>query len=565
MTRNLKDVYDFVIVGAGSAGCVLANRLSTDPGVSVLLLEAGGRNSSLYVNMPAALSIPMNRRRFNWGYLAQAAAGLDNRRLDCPRGRGLGGSSAINGMVYVRGNPLDFERWNRLVGPSADWSYAAVLPYFKRAERCLDAHADERYRGRTGPLTTMTGELRNPLYQRFLEAGVQAGHPFSSDLNGFQQEGVGALPMTVDNGVRCSAARAYLAPARARRNLDVVTGALVDRILIAGNEAQTLIWQAGGRPMRTRIGREAVLAAGAIESPCILQRSGLGPGELLDQLGIPLIADLPAGLNLMDHLEVYVQQACDRRLSLNRRLTPLGKAAIGLEWLTSRRGPGATNHFEAGGFVRSAVDAPWPDVQFHFLPAAMHYDGSRVSATPGYQLHVGPMLPHSRGDVAITSPTLGPHPRIRFNYLSDERDIVAFRRSVLRAREILAQSALTDVSGAEITPGDQVGRDAELDAWIRADAQSAYHPCGTCRMGEPGDGVVDGAGRVHSVRGLRVADASLFPMITNGNLNAPTIMLAEKIAAGLTGETLAPEPHPYYQADPPAAAGSAVDGNAEHE
>lgn len=542
----MKDVYDFVIVGAGSAGCVLANRLSSDPGTQVLLLEAGGRNSSLFINMPAALSIPMNRQRFNWGYLAAREPGLDNRHLHCPRGRGLGGSSAINGMVYVRGHPMDFEHWNTLIGPSSDWSYAAVLPYFKRAERCLDRNADDRYRGKKGPLATTTGQLENPLFERFLEAGVQAGHTHSADLNGYQQEGVGTLPMTVDGGVRCSAARAYLRPVLGRANLDVVTGALVDRVDCADAEARTLCWTVKGRQMTTSVRREILLCAGAIESPCILQRSGLGPGELLSEHQIPIVADLPAGQNLMDHLEVYVQQACARTLSLNRSLTPLRKAAIGLEWLLTRQGPGATNHFEAGGFVRSNADVPWPDVQFHFLPAAMHYDGSRVSATPGYQLHVGPMLPSSRGRVAITARTPGPHPSIRFNYMNDARDVVNFRRSVQRAREILAQSALRSVSGAEIVPGDDIDSDAAVDAWIRANAQSAYHPCGTCRMGTAGDGVVDGAGRVHGVSRLRVADASLFPMITNGNLNAPTIMLAEKIAAEITGETLLPEPQPFY-------------------
>ncbi len=547
MTSALKDVYDFVIVGAGSAGCVLANRLSADPGCRVLLLEAGGSNNSLIINMPAALSIPMNRRRFNWGYVAEAEPGLNNRRLPCPRGRGLGGSSAINGMVYVRGHPLDFERWNDLVGPGADWSYAAVLPYFKRAERCLDQRTDDRYRGRDGPLTTTTGALENPLYERFLEAGTQAGHTLSPDLNGYQQEGVGTLPMTVEEGVRCSAARAYLRPVLNRANLDVATGALVDRVDCSGNEIQSLCWQVKGRPMSTRIRREIVLCAGSIESPCILQRSGLGPGELLSEHEIPLVAELPVGQNLMDHLEVYVQQACERSLSLNRSLTLPRKAVIGLEWLLRRQGPGATNHFETGGFIRSTADAPWPDIQFHFLPAAMHYDGSHVSATPGYQLHVGPMLPHSRGEVAITSARAGPPPRIRFNYLSHERDVRTFRQSVQRAREVLAQPALRSVSGAEITPGADASSDAALDAWIRADAQSAYHPCGTCRMGEAGDSVVDGVGRVHGIDGLRVADASLFPMITNGNLNAPTIMLAEKIAAEMTGDTLAPEQQPFYQ------------------
>ena len=546
MASALKDVYDFVIVGAGSAGCVLANRLSADPDFQVLLLEAGGNNRSLFINMPAALSIPMNRRRFNWGYSAEADPGLEDRRLHCPRGRGLGGSSAINGMVYVRGHPLDFECWNQLTDSNEDWSYAAVLPYFKRAERCLDDNADERYRGRHGPLTTVTGQLANPLYERFLEAGVEAGHDYSSDLNGYQQEGVGALPMTVDNGIRCSAARAYLQPVLSRPNLHVVTGALMDRLTIQEGAVTAIQWRHRAQKMQTRVRREAILCAGAIESPCILQRSGVGPGELLSEHGIPMVAELPTGKNLMDHLEVYVQQACARDLSLNRKLSLPSKAMIGLRWLTKRDGLGATNHFEAGGFIRSAADAPRPDVQFHFLPAAMNYDGSRVSPIPGYQLHVGPMLPHSKGEVTITTCEPGAHPRIRFNYMSDERDVTKFRQSIQRTRDILEASALASVSGPELMPGGTVTSDSAVDAWIRTNAQSAYHPCGTCRMGPVGEGVVDGSGRVHGIHGLRVADASLFPMITNGNLNAPTIMLAEKIAAGMTGNTLPPEPAPFY-------------------
>ncbi len=546
--KRLKDVYDFVVVGAGSAGCVMANRLSEDPSVDVLLLEAGGGNRSVFIDMPAALSIPMNRRRYNWGYLAEPDPGLDGRRLDCPRGRGLGGSSAINGMVYVRGHPLDFERWSALAGAASDWSYAAVLPYFKKAEGCADDTPDERYRGRSGPLATRNGRFENPLYRRFIEAGADAGYAISDDLNGFRQEGVGALPMTVAGGVRCSAARAYLRPAGARPNLQVLTGVTAERFEVHDRRASSLTWRRGRRQTTTAIRRELVLSAGAIESPCLLQRSGLGPAGLLDRLGIPVIADLPAGENLMDHLEVYVQQACDPGLSLNGSLDLPGRAAIGARWLMSRNGPGATNHFEAGGFVRSAAGVPWPDVQFHFLPAAMHYDGSRVSAVPGFQLHVGPMLPESRGTVAIRDRRAGRHPRVVFNYLSEEADVIAFRRAVALTREILAQSPLTAVSAEELMPGPGVSSDAGVDAWIRQNAQSAYHPCGTCRMGEPGQSVVDGEGRVHGIGALRVVDASIFPWITNGNLNAPTIMAAEKIAASMTGRALKPEAQPYYQA-----------------
>ncbi len=548
MRQVLKDTYDYVIVGAGSAGCVLANRLSADPEKQVLLLEAGGSNRSLFIDMPAALSIPMNRRRYNWGYLADPDSGLDDRRLHCPRGRGLGGSSAINGMVYVRGHPMDFERWDQLAGEQTDWSYAAVLPYFRKAERCMSKNADERYRGTKGPLVTVDGGLENPLYERFLRAGKEAGYSRSKDLNGYQQEGVGALPMTVVEGIRCSAARAYLRPALSRDNLDVVTNAVVDQVNLPDQHAHSLIWRRGKRQTVTQVQGEIILSAGAIESPCILQRSGIGPGELLSRLGIDVVRELPAGENLMDHLEVYVQQACERTLSLNRSLTIPRKAAIGLEWLLTRKGLGATNHFEAGGFIRSAAGIQWPDVQLHFLPAAMHYDGTRVSPTPGYQLHVGPMLPESRGSVAISSANAGVHPRVKFNYMSDERDIISFRRSVELTREILAQPALAEISGGELSPGDSIAGDDAVDAWIRRNAQSAYHPCGTCRMGDSENSVVDGTGRVHSVSGLRVVDASIFPMITNGNLNAPTIMAAEKIAADMTGVVLPPEAQPFHTA-----------------
>jgi choline dehydrogenase len=540
--------YDYVIVGAGSAGCVMANRLSADPDVSVLLLEAGGRNRSIFIDMPAALSIPMNQKRFNWGYKAQPAPGLDDRALACPRGRGLGGSSAINGMVYVRGNAQDFDRWDALIDdPNADWSYAGVLPYFKKAERCLSQGFSSAYRGTTGHLVTQDGRMNNVLYERFLQAGVQAGYALSDDLNGYQQEGVGPFPMTVDTGRRCSAARAYLAPVMHRQNLKIVTNARVDRISFDQTRVDKLVWYKGRRRQTTYVGREIVVCAGAIDSPCVLQRSGIGPADLLTQMAIPVLCDLPVGENLMDHLEVYVQQACPPQMSLNRSLSLLNKALIGARWLTLKNGLGATNHFEAGGFVRSAAGVPWPDVQFHFLPAAMNYDGTQVSDVPGYQVHVGPMLPHSRGRVRITSASPDAAKEIQFNYMADQRDVEDFRACVELTRDLISQPALADLGGRELQPGADVSTVEQIDRWIRQNAQSAYHPCGTCAMGTGPDGVVDGQARVKNVSGLRVVDASVFPMITNGNLNAPTIMAAEKISAAMLGCELDAEQQPFYR------------------
>ncbi|MDP6971575.1 MAG: choline dehydrogenase, partial [Pseudomonadales bacterium] len=525
-------------------GCVLANRLSADAACRVLLLEAGGVNRSVFIRMPAALSIPIHRRAYNWGYVSEPEADLDGRRVGCPRGRGLGGSSAINGMVYVRGHGCDFDGWcdTGAVG----WGYADVLPYFRRAERCLDAAPGDAYRGRSGLLATRNGEQRNPLYRTFLEACEQAGYALSADLNGHRQEGFGALPMTVADGERCSAARAYLQPVRDRANLTVTTRALVERVSVEGGCGRKVVWRKGRRWYVSQAGCEVVVCAGAIDSPCILQRSGIGPERLLREHRIPVEAPLPVGENLMDHLEIYLQQACAPEVSLNRSLNVLNRGWIGARWLMTRDGLGATNHFEVGGFIRSAAGIQWPNIQFHFLPAAMSYDGRRVAPVPGYQVHIGPMLPASRGSVCISSDEAGAAPRIRFNYLAEKEDRLIFRQSVKLAREILAQPALARYNRGELQPGAEISSDDAIDAFIRASAESAYHPCGTCRMGVNEYSVVDVEGRVHGIEGLRVADASLFPVITNGNLNAPTIMLAEKIAGAMTGDVLAPDPKPVF-------------------
>ncbi|MEM1231246.1 MAG: choline dehydrogenase [Pseudomonadota bacterium] len=545
--------YDYLIVGAGSAGCVLANRLSASGAFSVALIEAGGSDRHPFIRMPSAFSLPIGSARFDWRFAARAEARLADRALACPRGKVLGGSSSINGMVYVRGNPLDYERWERL--GAAGWGYAQVLPYFRRSETALGAAHDDPYRGHDGPLQVSRGERANPLYDAFLEAAEQAGHQLNDDLNGARQEGFGPLEMTVAGGIRCSAARAYLQPARRRKNLTVHTGALAQALLFDGERCTGVrVRRSGSRPgsghtdLHAR--REVLLAAGAIGSPQLLQCSGIGPQAALAQAGVDLRADVPeVGANLMDHLEVYLQQGSTPGVSLNRHLSLFGKGLIGARWLLRRDGLGATNHFEVGGFTRSSADQPWPDIQYHFLPAAVSYDGSRAAAGHGFQVHVGPMLSPSRGTLTIRSADTAVPPLLDFNYMSDPQDWQVFRAAIRQARDIFAQSALTPYRTQELAPGETVSSDDALDAFVSAHAESAYHPCGTCRMGSDHRAVVDPQCRVQGVTALRVIDASVFPHITNGNLNGPTIMLAER-AADLVLETSLPrDPLPYYTAD----------------
>ena len=500
--------YDFIIVGAGSAGCVLAERLSRDRTCEVLLLEAGGDNEGVFIDMPAALSIPMNLRRYNWGFSSEPEPGMDGRSLHCPRGRGLGGSSAINGMVYVRGHARDFDRWSAM--GAEGWSAAEVWSCYELLEETLQPRV---------------GDQLNPLYRRFLDAGREAGHRLQASLNEGDQEGVGPLHMTVLDGRRHSARRAFLNEALQRHNLTVERQATVSHVRFSGRQAVGVSWGHAAAQ-----GREIVLCAGPIGSPAILERSGVGDARHLRAAGVEVVHHLPGvGENLMDHLEVYVQQRCARPVSLHTWLNPLGKLRIGARWLLTRGGLGATNHFETGAFIRSDARAAWPDVQFHFLPAAMHYDGSRVAASHGFQIHTGPMLPESRGSVHIRSREVADAPEIRFNYLSSERDVEVFRLAVRHARDFFAQPAFRGFADGEIAPGEAVVSDQDLDAWIRENAESAYHPCGTCRMGVDETAVVDPQGRVRGVEGLRVVDSSIFPFITNGNLNAPTLMCAVKI------------------------------------
>ena len=538
----MRDQYDFIIVGAGSAGCVLANRLSEDLAHHVLLIEAGGSDGHLYVKMPAAFSLPMGNPRFDWCFEAEAEPHLAGRRLACPRGRLLGGSSSINGMVWIRGNPGDFDRWQAM--GARDWSYAHCLPYFKRAERSTSAEAEDTWRGKSGPVSVTRGTQSNHLHGAFLDAACTAGHILSKDLNGYRQEGFGALEMSVGNGIRCSAAHAYLDPARLRPNLHIMTGATVEAIELDGQSARGVRLRHKGRVRAVEVTKEIILTAGAIGSPHLLQLSGIGDEGVLEPCGIRCRHELAGvGKNLMDHLEIYLQQACVPGVSLNRQLSVFGKAMIGLEWLATRRGAGATNHFETGGFIRSSDTVLWPDIQFHFLPAAVSYDGSRAARKDGFQVHIGPMLSPSRGSVSLQSSDPATPPRIRFNYMAHREDWQVFRSAIRKAREIFAQPPLAHLRREEIAPGLLADSDAALDTFVSKNAESAYHPCGTCRMGESAGAVVDSACRVHGLEQLRVVDASIFPHITNGNLNAPTIMVAERAADLILGREPLPAQH----------------------
>jgi choline dehydrogenase len=533
--------FDFIVVGAGSAGCVLASRLSEDGRNTVLLLEAGGSDRSVFVQMPTALSIPMNMPRFNWGFVSEPEPGLDGRRLDCPRGRVLGGSSSINGMVYVRGHARDFDQWQR--AGAQGWDYRHCLPYFRRAERWIGG-ADP-WRGGDGPVATCNGnEMRySPLYSAFIEAGRQAGYPLTGDYNGYQQEGFGPMHMTVDAGVRASTANAYLRPAMRRATLEVRRDTLARRVLVEGRRAVGVEYEREGRITRARAAREVILSAGAIGSPQLLQRSGVGPRADLEAAGVTPLLDLPGvGTNLQDHLEVYVQYRCLEPITLNARLGWLSKALIGARWLLLRSGLGATNHFESCGFIRSRAGLEWPDIQYHFLPGAMRYDGNAAFDGHGFQVHVGPNKPRSRGSVTLRSADPHDAPRIRFNYLQHEDDRRDWRACLRLTREILGQPAMDPFRGEEIQPGMHRVTDDELDAWVRANVESAYHPSCTCPMGSGSDpgSVLDSACRVRGMEALRVVDASVFPTITNGNLNAPTIMVAERAADLVLGRAPLP-------------------------
>lgn len=541
-----QEIFDYVIVGAGSAGCVLADRLTESGEHSVLLLEYGGSDRSLLIQMPAALSYPMNMQRYNWFFHTEPEPHLGGRSLHTPRGKVLGGSSSINGLVYVRGNPLDFERWAS--EGASGWAYRDVLPYFKRAER-RNGGGDE-YRGGEGKLQTRYGALDNPLNEVWLQAGRQAGYPYTRDMNGFQQEGFGRMDMTVGGGRRSSAANAYLRPAMRRRNLTVRTHSLATRVLFEGRRAAGVAYRRGSQEHVATARREVIVSAGSIQSPKLLKLSGVGPAQELSRHGIQVVHELPGvGENLQDHLEFYFQMACTQPVTLYSHMSAFRKALIGARWLLAKDGLGATNHFETGGFIRSRAGVRYPNIQYHFLPMAVSYDGSSLAQEHGFQAHVGPMRSQSRGWVRLASADPIEKPKVFFNYLSQPQDWEEMRACVRLTREVFAQPAFAPYRGREIQPGAAVQSDEQIDEFVRQHVESAYHPSCSCKMGSPDDpqAVVDPEARVIGLEGLRVVDSSIMPSITTGNLNAPTIMLAEKAADRIRGKApLPPDDAPFY-------------------
>lgn len=543
----MSEAWDVVIVGGGSAGCALANRLSADPSTRVLVLEAGRRDSrwDVFIHMPAGLAFPIGNKRYDWMYESEPEPHMHDRRIYHARGKVLGGSSSINGMIFQRGNPLDYERWASDPGMET-WDHAHCLPYFRRMEDCLAAAPDDAFRGHDGPLGLERGPATSPLFDAFFEAVQQAGYPLTDDVNGYRQEGFAKFDRNIRRGRRLSAARAYLHPVLGRPNLEVRCRAQVARVLLEDARAVGVETLTGERIAAG----EVILCGGAINSPQLLQLSGVGDPAHLESVGVAPVHELPGvGEHLQDHLEVYVQHACTQPVSMQPALQNWRKPWIGFQWLFLRRGPGASNHFEAGGFVRSNEDVAYPNVMFHFLPLAIRYDGSQPEGGHGYQVHVGPMYSDARGTLRITSADPTAKPSLRFNYLSTDQDRREWVEAVRCARSILGQPAFAPFDGGETSPGPSVATDEEILDWVAADGETALHPSCTCRMGVDDLSVVDPLTmRVRGLDGLRVVDASVFPYVTNGNIYAPTMMVAEKASDLIAGNTpLPPEPTPFHR------------------
>ena len=548
--KSLKKQYDYVIVGGGSAGSALANRLSADPKNSVLVLEAGRPDYwfDVFIHMPAALMFPIGSKFYDWMYSSQPEPHMNGRRVSHGRGKILGGSSSINGMIFQRGNPLDYERWAADPGMES-WSYAHCLPYFKKMESCLAAEPTDRFRGKSGPLHLERGKVRNPLFGAFFEAVQQAGHALTTDVNGVKQEGFAAFDRNVKRGRRYSAARAYLHPVKRRKNLTIQCRALVTKVVTEGKRATGVEFRLPFGRTKSVAAREVILCGGAFNSPQLLQVSGIGNEEHLRSVGITPVHHLPGvGENLQDHLEVYVQHGCKQPVSLNPLMKFWKRPFIGFAWLF-RKGPGASNHFEAGGFIRSNDTVKYPNLMFHFLPIAVRYDGTAPAGGHGYQVHIGPMYSNSRGSLKVTSGDVRDKPAFTFNYLSTPEDLQEWVEAIAAARKILNQPAFAEFSSGEISPGSHVATDEQVLEWVRKDGETAYHPSCTCRMGVDEMSVVDPTSmRVRGMEGLRVVDASVMPYVTNGNIYAPVMMLAEKAADLILGATpLAPEPVEFYR------------------